>query len=124
VLQLVCLQYSVTVRNIHFVAGDLELLYVAVQDLDGQNCASEASRVAREINQGRQTAVRKRRQRQTTGDEAVDPIINFMTVATTLDIADTTGDNGGNSGNGGAFFCNMSHSILFAALLLAAFLFY
>jgi len=47
-----------------------------------------------------------------------------MTVATTLDTADITDNNGGNGGNGGAFFCNMSHTILFVALLLALLLFY
>jgi len=43
-----------------------------------------------------------------------------MTVATTLETAETTNESEPpQGGDGGAFFCSMSHSILFAVLLLA-----
>jgi len=90
-------------------------LYEAVQDFDGDDCAAEARRVAMEINNLGQRSARRRR--QASASDEVDPIFNFMTVATTIDSA----DGGGGGGNGGAAFFTMSYLILIAAMLLAIF---
>lgn len=86
-------------------------------DTDGSACAAEASRVARDINNiGRSTS--KRRRRQTT-DEEVEPIYNFMTVATTLEDSQPDGGDGGDGGNnGGTGIITMCYPLLFAATLL------
>ena len=84
-----------------------------MQDFDGDDCAAEARRAAMAINDFGRGSVRRRRQAP-ANDEA-DPVFNFMTVATTIDSADT------NTGGGAAFF-TMSYTILFAAMLLAIFI--
>jgi len=84
-------------------------------DSDGDDCEQEAARVAMQINEiGQRNA---RRRRQSSSDDEADPIFNFVTVATAIESADTSGSGG----NGGAAFFTISYSILFAAMLLALF---
>jgi len=96
--------------------GDIELLYEAKMDSDGDDCAREAERVAMRMNEFGQRNARRRR--QTSADDETDPIFNFVTVATTIDSTDTDTNTGG-----GAAYFTMSYSILFAAMLLALFMY-
>jgi len=90
-------------------------LYEALDGFDGDDCAAEARRAAMAINDIGSRATGRRRRQSSTDDEA-DPVFTFMTVATTIDPANTGGNGGG------AAFFTMSYSVLFAATLLALFM--
>ena len=91
-------------------------MYEAVGDTDGSACAAEASRVARGINDlGGST--NKRRRRQTTNEE-VEPIFNFMVVATALEDSQPSTNTGNGGDNGGAGMITAYYSLLFTATLL------
>ena len=93
------------------------MLYEAKMDSDGDDCAREAERVAMRMNEFGQRNARRRR--QTSADDETDPIFNFVTVATTIDSADTNT----NTGDGGAAYFTMSYSILFVTMLFALFIY-
>ena len=62
----------------------------------------------------------KRRRRQTEEGD-VDPIFNFMIVATTMETTDPTSTGSGDGGSAGAIV--VSYSLLLASLLLAVLMF-
>jgi len=80
----------------------LELLYIAKNDSDAFACATLAQDLAQFINTRRSS----RQRRQAAQTDSVDPIFNFMTVASPLEQemlnsttnttdSDGTGDNSG-----------------------------
>ena len=77
-------------------AGNLELLYIAKNDSDAFACATLAGNVARYINNLRTGS--SGRKRQAEQPSAVDPIFNYMTIASALEqemLNGTMGDGDG-----------------------------
>ena len=74
----------------------MELLYIAKNDSDAFICATIAANVARYINNLRIGSTGRRR-RQAEDPSAVDPIFNYMTIASPLEqemLNGTMGDGG------------------------------
>jgi len=97
----------------------MEIFYEAKKDEYASTCMERAKMTADSINNLKQATNRKRRQ---AVDDDVDPIFNFVTVATTLEESstDTTDPPGG---DGGADVIIASYCLLFASMLLAVLMF-
>ena len=81
----------------------MELLYIAKNDSDAFTCATIAANVARYINSLRTGSSGRRRQAEEP--TAVDPIFNYMTIASPLEqemLNGTMGDGGDGTGGDGA----------------------
>lgn len=111
--------------------GDLELLYIAKNDSDAFACAALADDVARYINSLRTGSSRPtRKRRQAAADStAVDPIFNYMTIASPLEqemhngttgdgTGDGTDDDGSPSYNSGVEIFSAPCTLIFALVLL------
>lgn len=109
---------SGSLNALNVFLGAVEMFYEAIADSDGPTCADRAKTTANNINDlVKGSANRNRRQ---TVDDDVDPIFNFVTVATTLEesSADTT-----EPPSGGADVIIASYCLLFASMLLAVLMF-
>ena len=101
-------------------AGDLELLYIAKNDSDAFACARLAQEVARYINSLTTGSARRRRQAD-ADSTAVDPIFNYMTVASALEQEmhnDTTGGDGRTSYASGAVMLSTPCALIFTLVCL------
>jgi len=94
--------------------GDLELLYVARHNSDGSACAAQATTVANYINNVARGGGVNRQRRQAEQGASVDPIFNYMIIASTLEqVANSTDDTPTNSAVGVT-----TPNVFFALLLL------
>lgn len=95
-------------------AGDLELLYIAKHNVDATTCARLARDVARYIN-SRMTDSARRRRQVATDSTSVDPIFNYMTVASALEqeMHNDTSVNGRTSFSSGAVMLSAPSALIF-----------
>jgi len=92
----------------------LELLYVARHNSDGSACAAQANTVANYINNVARGGGVNRQRRQAEQEVSVDPIFNYMVIASTLEqVANSTDDTPTNSAVGVT-----TPNVFFALLLL------
>lgn len=103
-------------------AGDLELLYIAKNDSDAFACAALAEDVARYINSLTTHSTGRRRQ-AATSSSSMDPIFNYMMIASPLEQEmhnGTAGDDGGGTAasNSGAVFFSIPCTLMVFTLPL------
>lgn len=110
--------------------GDLEILYIAKNDSDALVCATLGENVASYINNIARGSSRQRRQAPQANP--IDPIFNFMTIASPLeqemsnstDSGDGTGDDGASQTSSGVRIISAPHTLIFALVLLLKLLMY